>query len=105
MSLFLSTENAEIRALLENQIANHRYTDSGFDIPMISQSIEPNQNGVATLGFQIKAAATLQEKPIPFLILPRSSISGSPFRLTNSIGLIDMGYRGELKAKVDIVKQ
>jgi dUTP pyrophosphatase len=105
MSLFLSTENAEIRALLENQIVNHRYTDSGFDIPMISQSIEPNQNGVATLGFQIKAAATLQEKPIPFLILPRSSISSSPFRLTNSIGLIDMGYRGELKAKVDIVKQ
>lgn len=105
MSLFLYTENAELRALLQKQIENHRYTDSGFDIPMLPHLIEADKNGVATLGFQIKAAATLHGAPLPFLILPRSSISNSPFRLTNSIGLIDMGYRGELKAKVDIVKQ
>jgi dUTP pyrophosphatase len=34
--------------------------------------------------------------------VPRSSISATPFRLANSIGLIDMGYRGEVKAKVDV---
>lgn len=102
MTLYLATNNDELRSMLHKQIETHRWTDSGFDIPMVSQLIEPNSNGVATLSFQIKAAAILQDKPIPFLILPRSSISNSPFRLTNSIGLIDMGYRGELKAKVDV---
>lgn len=31
-------------------------------------------------------------------MFPRSSISKSPLRLANSIGLIDSGYTGELKA-------
>lgn len=91
MTLYLSTNNDELRTLLRKQIENHRITDSGFDIPMVSQVIQPNEDGVATMGFEIKAAAIREEKPIPFLILPRSSISNSQFRLTNSIGLIDMG--------------
>jgi dUTP pyrophosphatase len=41
--------------------------------------------------------------PIPCLLVPRSSISGTPFRLANSIGLIDSGYRGDVKAKVDVL--
>lgn len=103
MALFIYTDNAELRQLIQKQIDNHRYTDSGFDIPMLAQDITPNKNGVATLRFQMKAAATLQQSPSPFLILPRSSISNSPFRMTNSVGLIDMGYRGELMAKVDVL--
>ena len=31
----------------------------------------------------------------------RSSISKTPLRMSNSIGLIDGGYRGELKVYVD----
>ncbi len=40
-------------------------------------------------------------EPVSFLMLPRSSISKTPLRLANSIGLIDAGYRGELMAVVD----
>ncbi|MEE8437600.1 MAG: dUTP diphosphatase [Candidatus Neomarinimicrobiota bacterium] len=40
----------------------------------------------------------------PFLLLPRSSISKTPLRLSNSIGLIDGGYRGEIIAAVDNIK-
>ena len=36
--------------------------------------------------------------------MPRSSISKTPLRLANSIGLIDGGYRGELMAMCDNVK-
>jgi len=32
---------------------------------------------------------------------PRSSISKTPLRLANSVGIIDSGYRGELQAPVD----
>jgi dUTP pyrophosphatase len=33
---------------------------------------------------------------------PRSSISKSPFRLANSVGIIDAGYRGHLIGMFDI---
>ena len=36
-----------------------------------------------------------------FFLIPRSSISKTPLRMANSIGLIDSGYRGELLAVVD----
>ncbi|KAI4838394.1 deoxyuridine 5'-triphosphate nucleotidohydrolase [Plasmodium brasilianum] len=36
-----------------------------------------------------------------FLLFPRSSISKTPLRLANSIGLIDAGYRGEIIAALD----
>jgi dUTP pyrophosphatase len=36
--------------------------------------------------------------------MPRSSIAKTPLRLSNSIGLIDGGYRGEIMAAVDNIK-
>ena len=36
--------------------------------------------------------------------MPRSSISKTPLRLANSIGLIDGGYRGEIMACCDNIK-
>ena len=36
--------------------------------------------------------------------MPRSSISKTPLRLANSLGLIDAGYRGEIMAAVDNIK-
>jgi len=36
-----------------------------------------------------------------FWLIPRSSISKTPLRLANSIGLIDAGYRNTLKVAVD----
>jgi dUTP pyrophosphatase len=37
----------------------------------------------------------------PYWLIPRSSISKTPLRMSNSIGLIDAGYRGELMAYCD----
>ena len=41
----------------------------------------------------------------PYYLFPRSSISKTPLRLSNSIGLIDGGYRGEIIAAVDNIKE
>ncbi len=38
-----------------------------------------------------------------YWLLPRSSISKTPMRLANSVGLIDSGYRGIVTAVVDAV--
>ena len=39
-----------------------------------------------------------------YYLFPRSSISKTPLRMANSIGLIDGGYRGEIIAMCDNIK-
>jgi dUTP pyrophosphatase len=103
MTLYIRIENAELRELVQTQISNHRYTDSGFDIPMIRQTVNLDEYTHSfRLGVQV-AAVDNAGRPMPCLLLPRSSLHKTPFRLANSIGLIDAGYRGEVQAKVDIL--
>ena len=40
-----------------------------------------------------------------YYLFPRSSISKTPLRLSNSIGLIDAGYRGEIIACCDNISE
>jgi dUTP pyrophosphatase len=102
MALYIYTDNAYLRTLLEEQVENHRWTDSGFDIPMLEQIVNPYEN-TYSFDLGIHVAATTEHGDFrPCLLLPRSSLYKTPFRLANSIGLIDQGYRGEVKAKVDI---
>lgn len=101
-TLYIYTENVMLRTMLVNMVNNRRSTDSGFDIPMLGEVV--NQNKVLhTFDLGIKVAATYKNQTVPSLLVPRSSISATPFRLANSIGVIDMGYRGEVKAKVDVL--
>ncbi len=39
-----------------------------------------------------------------YYLIPRSSIVKTPLRMSNSIGLIDAGYRGEIMAVCDNIK-
>ncbi|TRY50339.1 dUTPase-like [Cryptosporidium tyzzeri] len=78
--------------------------DSGLDLFIIEdQVIKAGETAYIKLGF--KAAAHSDDgKPVSYLLFARSSISKSPIRLCNSVGLIDSGYRGELLAPVDNIK-
>ena len=103
MSLYVYTDNVQLRNMMRDQI--RRPTDSGFDVPMLGCDVNPNSPvHTFALGIQV-AAVDANNVPVPCLLIPRSSISGTPYRLSNSIGLIDAGYRGEVKAKVDVKKQ
>ena len=110
MSLYIYAENQNVRTLLHDQLQSHRWTDSGFDVPMLARDFfdEIGELGYPHLNYGLKlgvkvAAVNTQNEPVPCLLLPRSSIGRSSFRITNSIGLIDAGYRGEVQAKVDVV--
>jgi dUTP pyrophosphatase len=46
-------------------------------------------------------AMAASAKPTGYYLYPRSSIVKTPFRLANSVGIIDSGYRGEIMAVVD----
>ena len=75
--------------------------DAGLDLFIIDeQIIESGQTVRIKLGISCE---NLDQRP--YLLMPRSSISKTPLRLCNSIGLIDAGYRGEIMAAVDNVKQ
>jgi len=43
----------------------------------------------------------LLEKELSFYVYPRSSLSKTPFRLANSVGLIDSTYRGTIRLAFD----
>lgn len=102
--LHIYTPNPIMKNMIFEQIYRHRYTDSGFDIPLMETKVLLED--LHTFEFNIYVAATdMNENPLPCLLLPRSSISSTPFRLSNSIGLIDAGYRGELKAKTDVLHE
>ena len=42
--------------------------------------------------------------PIAYYLYPRSSVVKTGFRLANSVGIIDSGYRGNLMAYFDVIK-
>ena len=74
--------------------------DSGLDLFVLEPIvILPGETETIKLGI---ACETVDSES--FLLMPRSSISKTPLRMANSIGLIDSGYRGELMAVVDNVK-
>ena len=75
--------------------------DAGLDLFVIEEQIlEAGKTSIINLGISCETA----EKR-PYFLMPRSSISKTPIRLCNSIGLIDAGYRGEIMAAVDNIKQ
>ena len=108
-----------------NKVRESRYADSGFDL-LIPFDYSKNENGYtdnrisnvtfrAPLGvkcsmLRLNSACNTcnSDKPFPsgyypsgYYLYPRSSIVKTPFRLSNSVGIIDSGYRGEIMAVVD----
>ena len=66
-------------------------TDADMDLVAVSKSFDDNGNTVYGTGISVE----IPEGYVG-LIFPRSSISKKDLLLTNSVGVIDSGYRGEL---------
>ena len=99
MHLKIKPFNNSIRSLYENH-GNFHDGDAGIDLFVIEeQTIQPGETARIHLGI---ACENAENKP--YLLIPRSSISKTPLRQCNSIGLIDAGYRGEIMAAVDNIK-
>jgi len=103
MSLYVYIPDQSLRNATSIHLNNRRWTDSGFDLlsPLMKLSFNATRLGVEMkLGAHF-AAVDEQDKPVPYLLLARSSTSLTPLRMSNQIGLADAGYRGELIARVD----
>ena len=87
----------ESRSIEHNQkIKNEIYFDAGLDV---FSPLELKTDGNKTSKMNTQIVATLendQNQPMCFYMYPRSSISKTPLRLANSVGIIDSGYRGNM---------
>lgn len=95
--------NIKIKKLNENAVIPKysKLGDAGLDLTAISKSIVENntygnQYGYIEYGFGI--ALEIPEGYVG-LVFPRSSISNTGAILSNSVGVIDSNYRGEVKAR------
>ncbi len=100
MHLKIRPFNAEVKAMYENHGHFHD-GDAGLDLFVINE--QTISGGESTL-IHLEIACETEEGR-PYLLMPRSSIAKTPLRLSNSIGLIDGGYRGEIMAAVDNIKE
>ena len=100
MKLRVKPTSKVVRLMYENHGHFHE-GDAGLDLFIIeNQIINPGDTSMIKLGISCE---NMEQKP--YLLMPRSSISKTPLRLCNAIGLIDAGYRGEIMAAVDNIKQ
>jgi dUTP pyrophosphatase len=82
--------------------------DSGFDVYCEAETYM-NRGDTAFLKFGITSACAVKprpdgrQEPRAFWLMPRSSISKTPFICANSVGLIDSGYRGVLMGAIKMV--
>jgi dUTP pyrophosphatase len=92
----IDAEAKELATLYSTIKTNHR-TDSGFDLFMPSNVTIPGRTTMMLdLGVRCQPSGTAG-----YYLYPRSSISKTPLRLANSVGIIDANYRGTLKVVVD----
>ena len=84
------------------------FFDSGFDL------FFPGEDGfvcgglpvVNKIDFKVKCSASIlykdgSEYVTGYMLFPRSSLSKTPLRLANSVGVIDSGYRGNIIGMFD----
>jgi dUTP pyrophosphatase len=90
-----------------NKIENHpQMIDAGFDI-LVPASDILSKSLANKVDFKIVCACKMVTPNngsynTGFYMYPRSSISKSPFRLANNVGIIDAGYRGHLIGMFDL---
>ena len=99
MKLKIKPLNDEARGLYENHGHFHN-GDAGLDLYILEdQCFIPGETKLIKLGISCEP-----DDGKAYFLLPRSSISKTPLRLSNSIGLIDGGYRGEIMVICDNIK-
>ena len=109
MHLYIYTPNSELRTLYYEAIYHHnrkkqneKFPDAGFDL-LVPEEKKAYPNKTLKLDHEVMCAAYSDSKnrPMSYYMYPRSSLSKTPLRLANSVGIIDSGYRGPLIAMLD----
>ena len=100
MKLFIKPHNDIAWEFYRNHGHFHE-GDAGLDLYVLDEvQFEVGETKAIKLGISCEP-----EDGKAYYLFPRSSISKTPLRMANSIGLIDGGYRGEIMAVCDNIKK
>ena len=99
MHLFLKAEDENVRKYYENHATFHD-GDSGLDL-FCPEDVVIEPKSTFFLNLKIRCEALHENRNISYYLYPRSSLSKTPLRLANSVGIIDAGYRGNIMGAFD----
>lgn len=101
----------KLKILIENENANSLYKtkekddDAGLDLFTLKDIIlKPFETVFIDFGIQCEMLNENNDNEAYYLY-PRSSISKTPLIMANSVGIIDKGYRGNIKAVVRYIPE
>ena len=104
MQFLIKPESDDVKNMYKNHNTYHA-GDSGLDLFIIQDEVIPaGQTKIVDLGIscqlrkQNKFLCFTKDKYYSYNMYPRSSVSKTPLRLANSVGLCDAAYTGPLKA-------
>jgi dUTP pyrophosphatase len=118
LRIFVSNNDDELKqryqnaaALHNSNVLNNDFLDAGFDLFVpVSHEINNNNNNITLLkvNHQVQCCAQMYTDTnkvfnTGYYMDPRSSISKTSYRLANSRGIIDSGYRGNLIGMFDVI--
>lgn len=116
-TLILYIDNKELKQFYETKAKEHNlklstnpHPDSGFNLYCINDILCSGDYDIPfktfKVDFYVKGVMykECKLKSVAYYLYARSSISNTPFRLANNVGIIDSGYRGNLIAKLDCYK-
>lgn len=103
MHLLIKTDNVELQEKYINH-TNYHEGDSGLDL-FCPNDILVKSGETVKIDLEIRCEALKDNRNnVSYYLYPRSSIVKTPLRLANSVGIIDAGYRGNIMAFVDNIK-
>ena len=105
MKLLIKPDNDFTKAIYSNH-QHYNLGDSGIDL-FCPETITIRPGETVKINLQIKCEAlhdTIENTNVSYYLYPRSSIIKTPLRMSNSVGIIDAGYRGNIIACVDNIK-
>ena len=99
MKLRLKPLTSDIKLMYSNH-RHYKQGDVGLDLFFPEDVlISPGKPTMIDLGIQCEGK--MGDVSVPYYLYPRSSISKTPLRMANSVGIIDAGYRGNIMVAVD----
>lgn len=100
LNIFTDSINNKVKDYYMKLESSH-LGDSGIDLYNF-KSIQVDFLNVGTIDYEIKCEMINCEtnEYVSYYLVPRSSLSKTPFMMANSVGIIDAGYRGNIMAKI-----
>ena len=95
-TLYIKTEDSNLEYLYSNKSQSHK-GDSGIDLYTPKEiNFLPGETKLINLQIKCQMIDNMTENDVSYYLYPRSSISKTPLRLANSVGIIEAGYRGNI---------